>query len=519
MGSKGTPLRFSISSQHLRPGALQCPACGELFPDDFRVCPRDAVELVEAVEEAQNDSLLGGVLNDSYQILRQVGEGGMGRVYEARHVRLMNRTYAIKIMHVFHTRHPEVVERFRQEAETTCTIAHENVVEVYDLDSTPDGVPYMVCEFLDGEDLGAVLERVGSLDESSSARIIRQVCRALHAAHQHGVIHRDMKPENVYVLGDLNAPRVKLLDFGIARVEDPAKAMHTRTGLIMGTPAYMAPEQARGIKVDRRADVYSVGAILYRMVTGKCAHEKEDAAQTLHSLLTEEPVRPCELAPRLSAAFELVIQRAMAREPADRYETMLDLEAELAAFDEGREAVPDDGADPTGESAPLMIASAEGPGAVHRAARSLVARASRQSKTARPWIVMSLMLIVLWTYGVLTRSILQSVELVTGEAASQTTLFIILVAVGVAMVTPVVMWIRTIARTVWRNSINAITTARRLRAFAVGAFATLGLGVLALALMTRFASVDHLQRIIDLSLAGASFLIGLLAYSLTPREH
>src|SRR5690606_13172526 len=135
----------------------------------------------------------------------------------------------------------------------------------------------------------------------------------------------------------------------------------------------------------------------------------------------------------------------------------------------------------------------DGSGAVHRAARSLVARASRQSKTARPWIVMSLMLIVVWTYGVLTRSILQCVELATGEAASQTTLLIILVAVGVAMVTPVVMWIRTIARTVWRNSINAITTARRLRAFAVGAFATLGLGVLTLALVTRFASIDHLQ--------------------------
>jgi serine/threonine protein kinase len=517
MRSDATAPRFSIS---LREGATrQCPSCGELFPGDFRVCPRDAVELVEPSEEPRDDSLLGGILNDSYQILRQIGEGGMGRVYEARHVRLMNRTFAIKMMHAFHTRQPDVVERFRREAETTCAIAHENVVEVYDIDSTPDGVPYMVCELLVGEDLGAVLERVGSLDEATSARIIRQVCRALQAAHDHGVVHRDMKPENVYVVGELDDPQVKLLDFGIARVEDPAKAMHTRTGLIMGTPAYMAPEQARGIKVDRRADIYSVGAILYRLSTGTCAHEKEDAAQTLHALLTEEPVRPCELAPRLSAAFELVIQRAMARDPADRYDSMRELEAELAEFDEGGKQPEASLTGSTSKAAPpVVLAGAEMTSGVHRASRSLVARASRQSKTARPWIVASLMLIVLWSYGVLTRSILQVAELTTREVASRSTLLVVLVGVGVAMLPPLVMWIRTIARTVWRNSVQSITLARRLRAFAVGALATLGMGVLALGMVTRFISVDHLHTMIELSIAGGSLLVGLLAYSLTPRE-
>lgn len=497
-----------------RPGTRQCPTCGELFPGDFRVCPRDAVELVE-VEDA-DDPLLGAVLNDSYQIVRQIGEGGMGRVYEARHCRLTGRSFAIKVMHEFHARQRDIVERFRREAETTCAIGHENVVQVYDVDSTPTGIPYIVSEFLEGEDLGQLLDRLGTFDEATAARIIRQVCRALQAAHDHGVVHRDMKPENVYIVGGPEAPVVKLLDFGIARVEDPAKAMHTRTGVIMGTPAFMAPEQGQGSRVDHRADIYSVGAILYRMLTGSCAHEKEDPAQTLSALLTEEPVRPCELAPRLSPAFELVIQRAMARDPTDRYASMAELEAELAAFDTSEDEAPEstDAASTTGPAMLLRAADASLP---PRASRSLVARASRQSKTARPWIVASLALIVLWTYGVLTQSLVQSVELAMDEPLGSKELLIVAVSVAVAMITPVVLWIRLIARTVWRNSVQSMTLARRLRNFATAALSTLGLGLLTLALVRRFAALDTLPTT-ELTLSITSLLAGLLAYHLTPKE-
>jgi serine/threonine protein kinase len=250
----------------------QCPTCGELFPGDYRVCPRDAIDLVEP--DAGADPLLGAVLNDTYQIVRMVGEGGMGRVYEARHTRLTSRTHAVKVLHEFHARHREITERFCREAETTSAVRHENVIEVFDIDAIETGLPYIVYEFLEGEDLGDMLERVGSLDETTCAQIMQQVCRALQAAHDVGVVHRDLKPENLYIVGGRVPGQVKLLDFGIARVEDPATAMHTRTGVIMGTPAFMAPEQAQGSKVDHRADIYSVGAILYRLSTGRCAHER-----------------------------------------------------------------------------------------------------------------------------------------------------------------------------------------------------------------------------------------------------
>ncbi len=500
------------------PHNRQCPTCLELFPEDFKVCPRDAVELVEVARGEDEDPLVGAVLNDCYQIIRQVGEGGMGRVYEARHVRLMNRTYAIKVMHEFHARQYEIVERFRREAETTCAIGHENVVEVYDVDSTPDGIPYIVCEFLQGEDLGAILEREKTLDEAISARIMRQICRALEAAHQHGIVHRDLKPENVYVVGGLEDPRVKLLDFGIARVEDPAKAMHTRTGLIMGTPAFMAPEQAQGSKVDHRADIYSVGAILYRMLTGVCAHDREDPAQTLSALLTEEPIRPCDLAPHLSAAFELVIQRAMARSPAERYQSMAELEAELAAFD-----VPADATAEKSITSPALAAGHATPLVDDTAtrlvgSRSLVARASRQSKTARPWIALSLLLLMVWGYGTLVRTIVCVVELVTGSAIGATELSIVAVGVAVAMLTPAILWIRNIGRTIWRNSVLSMVLARRLRAFVAVALATLGLATVVVGVVGRFVSLEPRMTVIDLVVAGLSALGGLVAYFLTPKE-
>jgi serine/threonine protein kinase len=486
----------------------QCPTCGELFPGDYRVCPRDAIDLVEP--DAGADPLLGGVLNDTYQIVKMVGEGGMGRVYEARHTRLTSRTHAVKVLHEFHARHREITERFCREAETTSSIRHENVIEVFDIDATEHGIPYIVYEYLEGEDLGEMLERVGSLDEATSAQMMVQICRALQAAHDAGVVHRDLKPENVYIVGGRIPPAVKLLDFGIARVEDPATAMHTRTGVIMGTPAFMAPEQAQGAKVDHRADIYSVGAILYRMSTGRCAHEREDPAQTLSALLTEEPRRPREIAPHISGAFELVIQRAMARDVEKRYQSMRVLEAELDAFLHDAHASKHRAAESSAS------ASMRDPG---MPMSGLIASASRQSRGARPWIVISMLLITLWSYGALVSALAHVVAILTGDSLEASELLLVTVGTAVAMVTPVVLWIRLMIRTVWRNSVAALNAARRLRAFAVAALATLGLGHLAYSFAQRFLDLSVIDGLVQLGILGASLAFGLIAHLTVPREH
>src|SRR5689334_12656070 len=309
-----------------------CPKCQARYPADFKVCPRDAQPLIDAPDDG-TDPLLGTTLGDAYQVVRMVGEGGMGKVYEARHTRLSNKRFAVKMLHPEYARQPEVVARFQREAEAASGIAHPNVLDVYDVHHTEDGRPYMVGEFLEGEEFGDFLERAGKIPAGLAAHIARQICQALGAAHARGIIHRDMKPENVFLTGPLGHPTVKVIDFGISKVGDAGGTALTRTGMIMGTPSYMAPEQARGERVDHRADVYAVGGILYRALTGKKPFDSDDPSATLTRVLTEEPERPRAIEPSIPQALELVIQRAMAKEPGDRHASMADLEADLLPFD------------------------------------------------------------------------------------------------------------------------------------------------------------------------------------------
>ena len=258
--------------------------------------------------------MIGTILGDTYEVQRRLGEGGMGRVYEARHVRL-GRRYAIKIMHQMFAADRDALARFRREAIAASTIASPHVAQVFDVNATRDGQPYLVYELIDGEDLGSLLERDGALSIARATRVARQVASGLHAAHTAGVVHRDLKPENVMLVktpdgGDF----AKLLDFGIAKVQQEDKL--TRTGAVLGTPAYMAPEQARGgSTIDHRCDIYALGAMLYRAVTGRPAFGGEDAGRTLTSVIWDEPARPKTLRRDLPDALELVIQRAMAKDP------------------------------------------------------------------------------------------------------------------------------------------------------------------------------------------------------------
>jgi eukaryotic-like serine/threonine-protein kinase len=295
------------------------------------VCPRDATPLADN-RGAGTDPLIGQVLAGTYRIVRVLGEGGMARLYQADHVRL-DRRYAIKVIHEELARSPDLLVRFEREARAAARIQSKHVVGVIDVIRTLDQRPCIVGELLEGEDLQARLDRE-KLTVLEAIPIARQICRALDVAHQRGVVHRDLKPSNVYLTHDDNGELlVKVLDFGVAKVVDE-RADLTRTGAVVGTPAYMAPEQARrASEAGPLADVYAVGALLYRMLTGEPPYGKDPPVSPFLLLLNEEPARPREIEPSLPEGIEAVIQHAMARDPAARPRGALELDAELAAFD------------------------------------------------------------------------------------------------------------------------------------------------------------------------------------------
>jgi serine/threonine-protein kinase len=235
-----------------------CPVCGERYPADFRVCPRDATALATVLGDS--DPLIGVVLADTYELLGVIGEGATGRVYEAVHTRLRAKHYAIKVMYSDLTRQVAVVERFVREAQATSVLTHPNIVSALDIGQTSDGRPFIVSELLQGVQLGEYFARKGKLPVAEAVRIVRQACQALIAAHAKGIVHRDIKPGNLFLVGEPAALKVKVLDFGISLVGD---ASLTKTGMIMGTPAYMPPEQASGTRVDHRADIYALATVLY----------------------------------------------------------------------------------------------------------------------------------------------------------------------------------------------------------------------------------------------------------------
>jgi serine/threonine-protein kinase len=278
------------------------------------------------------------LLAGTYKLLRVIGEGAMGRVYEARHVRLASKRFAIKVLHGDLTRQAEVVERFLREADSTSALNHPNIVGVLDVNLVPDGRPYIVAELLQGDQLGDYLARKGKLSVSESVAICRQICQALTVAHAHGIVHRDIKPENLFLVGKGEGRIVKVLDFGISRVSDSSATL-TKAGMVLGTPAYMPPEQANGTRVDHRADIYSVGAILYEAVTGRRPFDDTDPIATLGAVLTREPTRPCTLNNELSPALEHLIQKCMAKKRDERFQSMDELDEALSEFDVPEESL------------------------------------------------------------------------------------------------------------------------------------------------------------------------------------
>ena len=257
------------------------------------------------------------MIDSRYRVLRKIGEGGMGTVYAAEHVEI-GKIVAIKILHPHYSTEQELVERFRREARAASRIGHPNIIDVMDFGTTDDGCAYFIMEHLDGIDLADVLSHERRLDANRSCEITIQVCRALAAAHAAGVIHRDLKPENIFLVArDGKADFVKVLDFGVARSAGRTNRL-TNPGIAMGTPEYMAPEQAAGGVTDHRSDIYSVGALLYEMVTGQPPQKREG-----------EPIGPRALRLQLSEDLDRIVVRALAHDPAQRYQSMAQLEYDL----------------------------------------------------------------------------------------------------------------------------------------------------------------------------------------------
>jgi serine/threonine-protein kinase len=286
----------------------------------------------------QSRDLIGLVLNETYRIERLIGEGGMGAVYEASHLR-GHRRVAVKLLapRWGALSDEEAVARFRREAEVTRQLGHPHIVEVTDADQTDDGLLYFVMELLEGEDLGELLRRRGRLPAPLTAAILEQTASALEAAHLRSVVHRDLKPSNIFLCGrEGEAPHVKVMDFSLSKVLGAA-AGPTDESIVLGTPWYMAPEQAQGrsAEVTPQTDVYAAGAILYRMVTGEPPFNTPVLDDLLEAIAAAEPRPPRELAPELSAEIEAVILRALSKRPGDRYPSMLRLaESFTAAVDD-----------------------------------------------------------------------------------------------------------------------------------------------------------------------------------------
>ncbi|HEV8548086.1 MAG TPA: serine/threonine-protein kinase [Polyangiaceae bacterium] len=286
----------------------------------------------------------GAIIAGRYKILGFIGAGGMGAVYRAEHVH-MRKTVALKLLHKEFLGVDEVVARFEREAIAAARIEHPNVVAASDFGKLEDGSFYLVLEFVAGTSLRALIEKNGALPLARTLRIAQQTVQALGAAHAAGVVHRDLKPDNVMLVATSDGTdRVKVLDFGIARIAQPDPKRDstklTQVGMVMGTVAYMSPEQATGQAVDERTDLYSLGIMLYEMIAGRVPFDAELPSQVLARQLVEEPPPlPVSTPPALARLVLDLMQKKPEDRPATAQE-VLDRLAELTATPSGRVLAP-----------------------------------------------------------------------------------------------------------------------------------------------------------------------------------
>ncbi|MCU0691298.1 MAG: serine/threonine protein kinase, partial [Polyangiaceae bacterium] len=305
---------------------MECPVCQQPNVDGARFCAKCGALLPSMVQK-QDDPLIGQVIKNTFRVVRLLGEGGMGRVYEGeQQMGNITRKVAIKTLHPHLSQDPQIVARFNRECGTVAELEHPNTIQFFDFGQTPDGTLFVAMEFLDGESVCALIERDGPMSPKRVENIMRQVCGSLCEAHKKGVVHRDLKPDNVVLTTRAGeADFVKVLDFGIAARTEAADAKKeqklTQQGMVLGTPPYMSPEQFTGKELDGRSDIYSLGVMAYEMLTGKLPFDAETPWEWATKHLTGRPY-PFELtAPRATmspAGMKAAIMRALSKTPQDR---------------------------------------------------------------------------------------------------------------------------------------------------------------------------------------------------------
>ena len=305
-----------------------CPKCGVEYPDANTLCPADGVAL-----ETTEDSLIGTTLAGKYRIDERLNEGGMGTVYRGTHV-LMEKTVAIKVLRPSLAADEKIVARFSREARAASRISHPNALSVTDFGEDENGIVFLVMEYLSGRTLKQVIRDEGPLPLARVVEIVRQVGDALNAAHAQGVVHRDLKSDNIMLVDTTMAgDHAKVLDFGIAKINEPdgnRDSELTAPNLVIGTPQYMSPEQcSQNSEIDARSDIYSLGVILYEMFVGHVPFTADSPTMVMMKHLQEPVPSVLEERSDLPASIGRVIARAMAKLPANRYQTVAELIEDL----------------------------------------------------------------------------------------------------------------------------------------------------------------------------------------------
>ncbi|MFL6285236.1 MAG: protein kinase domain-containing protein [Pyrinomonadaceae bacterium] len=327
---------------------LKCPQCGREFPSGARVCPDDGSTLradttvnadTSSATAREPDPLVGVVLDDKYRLDERLGEGGMGAVYRATHL-LIERPVAVKVLSQRLVTDESARERFRREARAAGRLQHTNAVAVTDFGETRDGLVYLVMELLEGRPLREVLAHDGPLDPARAVSLMMQISAAVEAAHEAGIIHRDLKPGNIFLVQRPDSPHiVKVLDFGIAKLAGDGGEFNlvdtlTGTGVMIGTPRYMSPEQCDGAQLTPASDVYSLGVILYEMLTGQTPFNGGTPLSLALKHSSESPRPPRELVANIPPALEGVVLHALAKRPEERDSDAGEFRRELFAVAE-----------------------------------------------------------------------------------------------------------------------------------------------------------------------------------------
>lgn len=297
---------------------------------------------------------IGDVVDGKYRIVRQIGKGGMGAVYEGENVRIKRRV-AIKVLHAGFTEDETVVRRFQQEAQAAGQIGSSHIVEVLDLGDLPGGDQFMVMEFLAGDSLKERMAK--GIAWGDLLQIMLQLLEGLAAAHDAGIVHRDLKPANIFLikLKKIEGDYVKILDFGVSKFQSAeADNGMTQTGMVVGTPHYMAPEQIRGKGIDHRADLFAVGLIMYRALCGRMPFKTDNVPELIFKIVMEDAPRLEERVPNIDPELARIVHKALAREADDRYETARHFAADIEHF------LMSHGISPLSVSAPSMSTSGAG---------------------------------------------------------------------------------------------------------------------------------------------------------------